>query len=78
MFPSVNGLPTARGTFQWTGITDGELGWSGVGQGQDLVNPCALMVYMGAIANGGKAAEPYLIEKTVSPLGLPSPEKPEG
>ena len=69
---SVNGLPTARGTFQWTGITDGELGWSGVGQGQDLVNPCALMVYMGAIANGGKAAEPYLIEKTVSPLGLPS------
>ena len=61
-----------RGTFQWTDITDGELGWSGVGQGQDLVNPCALMVYMGAIANGGKAAEPYLIEKTVSPLGLPS------
>ena len=69
---SVNGLPTARGSFQWTGISDGELGWAGVGQGQDLVNPCALMVYMGAIASGGKAAEPYLIEKTVSPLGLPS------
>ena len=69
---SVNGLPTAQGSFQWTGISDGELGWAGVGQGQDLVNPCALMVYMGAIASGGKAAEPYLIEKTVSPLGLPS------
>ena len=68
----ISGLPTARGSFQWTGISDGELGWAGVGQGQDLVNPCALMVYMGAIANGGKAAEPYLIEKTVSPLGLPS------
>ena len=30
------------------------------------------MVYMGAIGNGGRAAEPYLIKKTVSPLGLPS------
>ena len=30
------------------------------------------MVYMGAIANGGRAAEPYLIEKTVGALGLPS------
>lgn len=66
---SVDGLPTARGTFSWE---KGELGWIGVGQGQDLVNPCALMVYMGAIANGGKAAEPYLIRKTVSALGLPS------
>ena len=69
---SVNGLPTAAGTFQWDGITDGQLGWAGVGQGQDQVNPCAMMVYMGAIASGGKAAEPYLIEKTVSALGLPS------
>ena len=69
---SVSGLPTAAGTFQWTNISDGELGWAGVGQGQDLVNPCALMLYMGAIANGGKAATPYLIERTVSSLGLPS------
>ena len=69
---SVNGLPTAAGTFQWDGITDGQLGWAGVGQGQDQVNPCAMMVYMGAIASGGKAAEPYLIEKSVSALGLPS------
>ena len=30
------------------------------------------MVYMGAIANGGKAAQPYLIDKTVGALGLPS------
>ena len=69
---SVNGLPTAAGSFQWDGVTDGQLGWAGVGQGEDQVNPCAMMVYMGAIASGGKAAEPYLIEKTVSALGLPS------
>ena len=69
---SVNGLPTAKGTFSFQGATDSQLGWAGVGQYQDQVNPCALMVYMGAIANGGKAAVPYLIEKTVGPLGLPS------
>lgn len=69
---SVDGLPTAKGSFAWEGISDGQLGWAGVGQGQDQVNPCAMMCYMGAIANGGKAAKPYLIYKTVSPLGLPS------
>ena len=69
---SVNTLPTAKGTFAYEDITDGQLGWAGVGQHKDQVNPCALMVYMGAIANGGKAAQPYLIQKTVSALGIPS------
>ncbi len=69
---SVSGLPTAKGTFSWEGITVGQLGWAGVGQYRDQVNPCALMCYMGAIANGGRAAEPYLIQKTVSSLGIPS------
>ena len=65
-------LPTAKGTFNWDGITDGQLGWAGVGQYHDQVNPCAFLLWMGAIANGGKAAEPYLIRKTVSSLGIPS------
>ena len=69
---AVNTLPTAKGTFAYDGIETGQLGWAGVGQYKNQVNPCALMVYMGAIANGGKAAQPYLIEKTVGALGLPS------
>ncbi len=69
---SVSGLPTAKGSFQWEGVTAGQLGWAGVGQYNDQVNPCAMMVYMGAIAGGGCAAEPYLIQKTVGALGLPS------
>ena len=69
---SINGLPTAKSTFDFNGITDGQLGWAGVGQYKDQVNPCSLMVYMGAVANGGKAAKPYLIQKTVSALGIPS------
>ncbi len=69
---SISGLPTARGSFDFDGITDGQLGWAGVGQHRDQVNPAALMIYMGAIASGGKAAEPYLILRTESALGLPS------
>ena len=69
---SVDGLASARGSFAWEGMTQGRLGWAGVGQDQDLVNPCALMVYMGAIAGGGSAAEPYLILKSKAPLSLPS------
>ena len=69
---SVSGLPTAKGSFDWEKISPGNLGWAGVGQYKDQVNPCALMVYMGAIANGGRAAVPYLVKKTVSPLGIPS------
>ena len=67
----LNGLTSARGSFDWD-LDDGRLGWAGVGQDKDLVNPCALMVYMGAVANGGRAAEPCLILKTKNGLGIPS------
>ena len=43
-----------------------------MGQYNDLVNPCAVMVWMGAIGNGGKAAVPYLVLKTEGALPLPS------
>ena len=59
---SIDGLPTAKGSFSYDGIRDSDLGWAGIGQDQDLVNPCSMMVWMGAIANGGKAAQPYLLE----------------
>lgn len=66
---SVSGLPTAKGTFAFQDATEAQLGWAGVGQHHDQVNPCALMIYMGAIANGGRAAVPYLVERTVRSLG---------
>ena len=68
----VSGLNTAAGSFDFDGLTANELGWAGVGQYNDLANPCALMVYMGAIANGGTAAMPRLVLKTENALGLPS------
>ena len=47
------------------------LGWSGVGQYHDLITPCAMLRYVGAIANGGKAVEPVLLDKVTTSSGLP-------
>ena len=66
---SVNGLRTAAGSFQFSGATEAQLGWAGVGQYNDLVDPLSLMVYMGGIANGGRAAVPQLVLKASSLLG---------
>lgn len=59
----VNGIKTAAGTFNFD-TYDINLGWAGIGQFEDEVNPLSLMVYMGAIAGGGKAAKPCLIKST--------------
>ena len=69
---SISGIPTAKGSFAFQdGVSQADLAWAGVGQYHDSVNPCALMVYMGAIANGGRAAVPCLIQKVETP-GLPA------
>jgi len=67
----VSGLKTAAGSIDLSEATQGQLGWAGVGQYEDLVNPCAVMVYMGAIARGGEASVPQLLLKTRSPLDFP-------
>ena len=41
-----------------------------MGQYHDAVNPCSMLVYMGAIANGGRAAVPCLLLQVDTP-GLP-------
>ncbi len=67
---SINGIHTAKSTFDFTYGGKGGLAWSGIGQGKDLVNPCALMVYSGAIANGGSAAKPQIISHTAFEKGV--------
>ncbi|MCC8122594.1 MAG: penicillin-binding protein [Oscillospiraceae bacterium] len=69
----VSGIRTAKGSLGLSGASEGSLGWAGVGQYNDLINPCSFMVYMGAIANGGKAAVPKLILKTENALGISLP-----
>ena len=58
----VNGVMSARGSFTFPADDNVTLSWAGIGQADDLVNPCAMMVYMGAIANDGEAVQPTLIK----------------
>ena len=64
----VSGIGTESGFFEIG--NDNQLGWSGIGQYHDLVNPCAMMTLMGAIAADGKAAQPHLIARETSMSGL--------
>lgn len=63
---SFDGITTAAGKFDISEATAVERAWAGIGQYTDLVNPCRFMSFMGAIANGGKAAEPYLVSAVES------------
>lgn len=67
---SINGIHTSVSSFDFEITENGNLAWSGIGQGKDMVNPCAMMVYAGAIANGGTAAIPQLISKEENSMGL--------
>lgn len=69
---SVNGIMTAAGHYDVRDADKGQIGWSGVGQYTDTVNPCNMMTYMGAIANGGTAAVPRLILDITTPSGIPT------
>ena len=68
---SVDGIMTAAGHYDVSEADKGQIGWSGVGQYTDTVNPCNMMAYMGAIANGGTAAVPRLILDITTPSGIP-------
>ena len=51
---TVSDIRTAAGSFT-AAESEGDTGWSGVGQYQDLVNPAGMLRLVSAIANGGKA-----------------------
>lgn len=67
---SVNGINTAKSTFDFYAEGSAGLAWSGIGQGRDMVNPCSMMVLAGAIAGGSTAAVPQLINHTAFSNGI--------
>lgn len=62
----VDGMGCAKGEFEFPDDAELNLAWAGIGQYNDLLNPCSMLVYLGAIANGGTAAEPRILKNGVS------------
>ena len=58
---SFDGITTAKGNYDLEGASAAQVAWSAIGQHTDLINPCRYLTFMGAIAGGGRAAEPYLV-----------------
>ena len=60
---SFDGITTAAGNYDISNTGAVSFAWSCIGQHSDLVNPARYMTFMGAIAGGGEAAEPYLMSQ---------------
>ncbi len=56
-----DGITTASGNYEAAGTADANVAWSGIGQYNDQVNPCAFLLFMGTIAGEGKGVTPYLV-----------------
>lgn len=60
---SFDGFHTKSGRFDLSRADENAVAWAGIGQYTDQINPCSYMMFMGAIANGGKAAQPYIVSQ---------------
>ncbi len=58
---SFDGVTTSAGSLQAKDAADVMVAWSAIGQHKDLINPCQFMAMVGAIANGGSGATPYIV-----------------
>ena len=63
---SFDGITTAAGNYNVADTAPVTFAWSCIGQHSNLVNPARFMTFMGAIANGGSAAEPYIMSRVES------------
>ena len=64
----VDGVKTAKGHYDASKANTNQLAWSGVGQYNNEVNPMQMAIICGAIANGGKATNPTLVEDGASSI----------
>ncbi len=58
-----DGITTVAGNYDLTDSGRLSFCWSGIGQHTDLINPARYLTFVGAIAAGGDAAEPYVVEE---------------
>lgn len=60
---SFDGITTSEGNFEVLDADPVNVAWSAIGQYKDQINPCRYMTFVGAIAAGGRGAEPYLVRE---------------
>ncbi len=58
-----DGITTSEGFFDIQDASELSVAWSAIGQHTDLINPCSFLTFVGAVANGGKGAIPYVVEQ---------------
>ena len=63
---SFDGVATRAGNFDLSGAAQVDMAWAAIGQYTDLINPASYMTFMGTIAGGGMAAEPYIVSRVTS------------
>lgn len=68
----IDEIPTLASNYRVSEASPRDLGWSGIGQYTDLVNPMHMNLLMGAIANGGTFVTPYFIDTVKTPFGFPT------
>ena len=59
----------APGQLNFMETSDYEFAWSCIGLHYDLVNPASFMIYLGCVANSGKAAIPTMLKEVKDPAG---------
>lgn len=58
-----DGVTTVKGKYDLEKAGAVSFAWSCIGQHTDLINPARFMTFMGAIAGGGAAAQPYVVRE---------------
>lgn len=58
-----DGITTSEGNYEAIDAADSNVAWSGIGQYNDQVNPCAFLTFVGAVAKEGKGVQPHLVSQ---------------
>ncbi|MBQ8859914.1 MAG: penicillin-binding protein [Ruminococcus sp.] len=65
----VSGVTLSKSVYNLeNALGDNQIGWSGIGQFEDLANPMHMAIMCGAIAQGGTPVTPYLLDSDSSLL----------
>ncbi len=71
----IDGIETAKSTYDVAKANENDLAWSGVGQYTVLETPINMAIRSAAIAGGGTAVKPILIKNLSASFGIAAPDR---